>query len=356
MQNAGFTKLSLSMLGILAAALGALEVNCSSDSGTACSACGAAGAGGAGGEPQSSSGGGGTAGMGGGGGGGAPCVPTVEICGNGVDEDCNGSDAPVSACLVSHDLIVRYFLDDIPSGELADSGPEPRFPLAKVDPASELSSVDVPGHRGLAWSAVGGDARVSAGFPNTSSATSPNKMLFQGGQLTLEMAASVVNAGGIRGQVQPFPSRLLYVGTATGESGKLSLSASELGTDGARWLVFSMDISTQPMMVGAWSAPDAVLSKPSIVHLVLDAAATEGDSVSLYLNGELLVNQNVERPPSGYSFEWVQPMWYLVLGNKEAGGRSFEGSISYVAMYGKALSGAEIATNTALLQQSDDGG
>ncbi len=66
---------------------------------------------------------------------------------------------------------------------------------------------------GIRWMNLGGNARVEAAFPST--ATPPSKLLVSKAALTLETVVSVTAAA-----VEGVPSRILYLGTDTGEFGK----------------------------------------------------------------------------------------------------------------------------------------
>lgn len=284
---------------------------------------------------------------GGAGGGTSTCGPRGDGgCGGSVGVSCDGGASHVSECLVDDGLVARYFLDDFTNGELADSGPEPKLPLQAVDPDDVLTLGGGPGHLGLRWTALGLDARVNAGF--SSESTMPaSKMLLMNGELTIETVVSIRDAGS--GDAS---SRIVFVGTPTGEFGKFSLSAGPLDATGNRVLQFYVFLGTQAQIVGQWSVPSADLESACVLHLVLNTASSQ---VDLHVNGELLPNTILARPPSDYVFTWTDPLWYLVLGNTESGGHSLFGSIDYAALYSRALPPDAVKTNTALLKQSDDG-
>jgi hypothetical protein len=251
-----------------------------------------------------------------------------------------------SASLVNEGLVVRYFLDNFTNDQFADSGPAPSFPLQAVDVGQEFMVGGESGHKGLHWTAVGANARVRAQFSAEGSKPA-SKMLLAGGELTIEVVLSVLLAGDRNG-----PSRIVFVGTATGEIGKFSLSAGEPDATGKREMQFYLSVGADSLFAGQWFVPRANLEEGCVMHLVLAAASQQ---VDLYVNGELLPNSLSDRPPREYTFSWMDPTWYFVLGNREGGGRSFRGALDYAAMYRKALSPDEVKNNAALLTQYDDG-
>lgn len=279
----------------------------------------------------------------------------VEPCGQGgggsceaPPEGCAGPGSHISTCLVDDGLIARYFLDAYTAeGRLADSGPAPALSLDVVQGGGgdRLTLGGEPGRAGLHWSAVGGDARAEAAMP--SDATPPSKLLVSKAELTLEAVVSVEAAA-----VEGVSSRILYVGTSTGELGKYSLSAGDPDGMGNRELQFHIYIGSKTLFVGQWFIPIEELERPCVLHLVLNAA--EG-IVDLYVNGEVRTNRVSERPPADFVFTWMEPTWYLVLGNRRRGGRSLRGSIQYAAVYGKPLTAAQVKANAATLAKSDDG-
>lgn len=282
------------------------------------------------------------------GGGGAvePCGQTAGGCGEAPPEGCAGPGSHISTCLVDDGLIARYFLDGITSeGQLVDSGPEPALSLDVVRDGDKLTLGGEAGRMGLHWADVGGNARVEAAFP--SNATPPSKLLVSKAELTLEVVVSVEAAA-----VDGVSSRILYVGTATGELGKYSLSAGDPDEMGNRELQFHIYIGNRTLFVGQWFVPSKELERPCVLHLVLNAA--EG-VVDLYVNGDAQTNRVPDRPPADFVFTWMEPTWYLVLGNRRSGGRSLRGSIHYAAVYGKPLTAEQVKVNAATLAKSDDG-
>lgn len=275
-----------------------------------------------------------------------PCGQGGGGCGGAPPEGCAGPGSHISTCLIDDGLIARYFLDAYASdGKLVDSGPEPGLSLDVVREGEKLTLDGEAGRVGLRWSAIGGNARVEAAFPST--ATPPSKLLFSKAELTLETVVSVTDAA-----VEGVPSRILYVGTDTGEHGKYSLSAGDSDAMGNRELQFHVFVGSQAQFVGQWFIPPEEIERPCVLHLVLNAA--EG-VVDLYVNGDVRTNVMLDRPPADYVFTWAESTWYLVLGNRRSGGRSLRGSIQYAAVYGKPLTPEQVKANAATLAKSDDG-
>ncbi|WP_437600900.1 LamG-like jellyroll fold domain-containing protein [Sorangium sp. So ce590] len=275
-----------------------------------------------------------------------PCGQGGGGCGEAPPEGCAGPGSHSSTCLIDDGLIARYFLDAYTSdGQLVDSGPEPGLSLDVVRDGETLTLEGEAGRVGIRWSTLGGNARVEAAFSST--ATPPGKLLVSKAELTLEAVVSVTAAA-----VDGVPSRILYVGTGTGELGKYSLSAGDSDAMGNRELQFHVFVGSQAQFVGQWFIPSGEIERSCVLHLVLNAA--EG-VVDLYVNGDLRTNVMQARPPADYVFTWAEPTWYLVLGNRRSGGRAFRGSIQYAAVYGKPLTPAQVKANAATLAKSDDG-
>ncbi|HSN97142.1 MAG TPA: hypothetical protein VLS89_02555, partial [Candidatus Nanopelagicales bacterium] len=59
----------------------------------------------------------------------AEVLPSVETCGDWVDNDCNGVKDDVAGCLVDRGLVTRHFIDEATSGkapsQLYDAAPDP---------------------------------------------------------------------------------------------------------------------------------------------------------------------------------------------------------------------------------------
>lgn len=275
-----------------------------------------------------------------------PCGQGGGGCGGAPQEGCDGPGSHISTCLVDDGLLARYFLDAYGTdGKLVDSGPEPGLSLDVVSDGERLNLEGEAGRVGIRWMNLGGNARVEAAFPST--ATPPSKLLVSKAALTLETVVSVTAAA-----VEGVPSRILYLGTDTGEFGKYSLSAGDPDGMGNRELLFHIYANSQTLFVGQWFIPLEELERPCVLHLVLNAA--EG-VVDLYVNGDVRTNAILDRPPADYVFTWAEPTWYLVLGNTRKAGRSFRGSIQYAALYGKPLTPEQVKANAATLAKSDDG-
>ena len=230
-------------------------------------------------------------------------------------------------------MVVRYFIDEAMSGvaptQLTDVVTSPMHLNIAYD--ASLMFDDPGGHRALAWSAIEADGRASLPLLGSKLYTA-----LSGSEVaTIEAVVDIKAISAAR-------SRIVHVGGGN-EDGHLTLSA----TPGTVWLF--VDESTP---AGTWSV-DLTLLGRVVVHAVFDSQApTAADRATLYVNGQLATNvsSGIEQ---GYQLAPVTSD-YLVIGNREQGARSPEGTIHYAAIYERALTQAQATTNALALQASDD--
>ena len=287
----------------------------------------AAGGGGAGGV-GGASGVGGAGGMGGGGG----CGP-VEIPGNAIDDDCDGT-----ALVGGESAVVRYFINEDPAQnpvQIQDAV-QPPLPLTIINPPSPalLVAEDAQGHRGLRWTMIGTSARASAEIAGTKVATN----LDQKQVATIEVVAdlnTVVNG-----------TRFIFIGHDDGSAPIDDLSL--------RFVFDTLRLFVHDMAVGNWDI-NSTLAERVVLHIVLDTTEMVAeDRRKLYINGYLLPSEsNALAPAQGLTIDTSEST-HLSLGNSTLGSSSPEGMVHYAAVYAAVLSEAELQSNAALLLLDDD--
>jgi hypothetical protein len=108
--------------------------------------------------------------------------------------------------------------------------------------------------------------------------------------------------------------------------------------------------------VAEWSVDLLSLGRV-VAHIVLDTTlATATERVRLYVNGSDQGAPGVlSNPPLlNAETELIAPTDSYALGNRTIGGRSFQGTLYYCAMYSTALTPAEVQQNAAVLMMDDD--
>ncbi len=237
--------------------------------------------------------------------------------------------------LVNGGLIVRYFIDEVADGQqvqqLVDSAPNP-LPLNLNYDGSNLAFTEVGGNRGLHWSTAGSLARASVLVTDTKIQSA----LTDAGAVTIEVVVdvdSVVNT-----------ARISHIGQDT-DDGHFTLAWD--GTDAQYW-------QNGAYNTGRWNVSLNMMGRV-VVHLVMDILQEEmTQRTRLYVDGSLVTPNDAPMFP-GTNTPLLSPSGkHYVLGNWEAGGRSFQGTLYYAAMYGSALSQSEISQNAAELLVNDD--
>ena len=77
------------------------------------------------------------------------------------------------------------------------------------------------------------------------------------------------------------------------------------------------------------------------------------DRVRFYINGAFASPADESMIPLGLQLDDMSED-HFVLGNREIGGRAFEGTLFYAALYDRALGPAAVDHNAARLQANDD--
>lgn len=262
-------------------------------------------------------------------------LPGTETCGNGIDEDCNGSTAPTSDCLVNSNLIVRYYLDEAASGKTpthaVDSAPNPLDLPITYDGGSQLQYTNVASGRGLEW--ADDDNSGVAKIPVDP--TKVKAMLDGDQKATIELVARVDTATGNY-------NRLLAIGTG-------GTNRFTLGVYDDPEYNFEMNNA----VAGRWSANFSGMGR-AVLHLVVDTTkGNSADRVRFYVDGALQPSIGGTAPMQNATIALTTGM-SLCLGNRDSEGRSINGAIYYAALYERAFSGAEIDKNVEVLKMWDD--
>ncbi|MBK9266761.1 MAG: hypothetical protein IPM54_44120 [Polyangiaceae bacterium] len=263
-------------------------------------------------------------------------LPGNETCGNGIDEDCNGSTAPTSDCLVNSNLIVRYYLDEAASGKMpthaVDSAPNPlNLPITYVGGSNQLQYTNVASGRGLEW--ADDDNSGVAKIPVDP--TKVKAMLDGKQKATIELVARVDTATGNY-------NRLLAIGA--GGTNRFTLGVYDDP---------EYNFEMNNLVAGRWSANFSGMGR-AVLHLVVDT--THGNSanrVRFYVDGALQSSIGGTAPSQNATIALTTGM-SLCLGNRDSEGRSINGAIYYAALYERAFSTADIDKNVDVLKMWDD--
>lgn len=310
---------------------------------------------GAGGEVTTSGGGmGGAGGAGGAGGGvggaggsgGTPCVPEVnEICGNLVDDNCDGMTDDLNSCVLLDDagapLVVRYLLNTKDSTNVAnnetigDADTTAPLPLTAQTSGGSLKwANDGTGRRGIEWSMFSSNVGAwKAIDPVTVSEISGKQAV------TIEAVVHLTD-------VSPAASPLVWLGTGDNK-GALALFAETTAV-----LSLGLNLAEQ----GRWSV---TLTSRQVLHLVVDIVnPVPADRARFYRNGSreaALVQPTLD----GTETVMLPAGALLVLGNTRDAttmySRSMQGRLYYAAVYAGALPEDIIKSNALVLEDRDDG-
>ncbi len=254
-------------------------------------------------------------------------------------EDSTGSTSGQpcrgDSCLVDRGVLVRYYIDDGGPGELPlmlHDSIEPPLELSMTY-GPELQFIEEASGRGLDWSAPSLNSRASIPVDGSKIA-----IALQGSSTaTIEMVLRVTDT-------DPLGSRISHIGTEN-ERGRISLYAPTPGRIQFYWY--------GSVMLEEWDI-GATLFERRVVHAVLDTTAlAPEDRVRMFIDGQPVAPVMESPPEQGQGIDLAIGRHY-VLGNREIGGRSFQGAMFYAALYETALSVEDIQGNAAVLSISDD--
>jgi hypothetical protein len=240
-----------------------------------------------------------------------------------------------TACLFDDDLLVRYFLDEAelgvePIAEVLDAAPDP-LSLTLVTGTAGPTYTSTQCNWGLQWSAAEQDGVAATPVPGTKLEQLEGRTA-----ATIEVVATVQN-------VTDWHSRFMHIGAGI-EGGRFSLTATHLTTVSFRW---------HGETTFSWAVDDLSQHDRVVLHAVLNTdAADPAERLILYVNGQ-------PQPPPG----WVVNQGAAItlssnrrfaIGNRDTGGRSFEGTLFYVALYTRALTPGAVARHAQILGLDDD--
>ena len=260
--------------------------------------------------------------------------------GGGGSSSGEGGDLPVHpGVLVDEGLVARYYLDEAASGqdptEALDAAPDP-LPLALtyINEGTDTFMTyteDPNGNRGLTFATYGRDDRASVAIDGTKISTS----LHSSTTMTYEVVAEVLG-------VIPESSRLIHIGLDTDHT-----------------LSFETGVVTRlgfEVNDGGWTSVPSYLPAlgRAVFHSVFDSSQADPlDRVRIYVNGGRLPIIGDVAVEMDAAID-LGPGRHFVIGNREIGQRTIEGTIYYAAVYSDALSEAQVLQNVGLLLVDDD--
>jgi Concanavalin A-like lectin/glucanases superfamily len=246
--------------------------------------------------------------------------------GGGGAGGAGGPQAP----LADEGVVVRYFLDEQRGAVVVQDAIPPAVDLAVQNEGTSPSFGGPAGQRGASWESVDSAARIATPIAGTKLAT----MLQGSSTATIEAVLSISAIG--------TGTRLVHFGVNT-EGGRFSLRSENL-TQVQAWI--GNDPQTD------WTVDLA--SGRHVLHLVFDSNLEEGQRLRLFDDGELVPPKNLVDVDPMESLDLTAGGSAFHIGNRGPGGRSPEGTVHYVALYAVALTPAQIAANTQILQANDD--
>ena len=238
--------------------------------------------------------------------------------------------------LTDRGAIVRYFLDELPSGEpvgnALDALRTPALDLTPTLSASGPFYETKDGGRGLAWTALGSSGSVGGPV----GATKVAERLDGKQTFSVELLTDVVDASR--------DTHVLHLGPDDVLGGALAMILSNndvtLIRDGKGGLA-------------EWDT-SVVGRGPVLVTITYDSTRSDpSDRVALYMDGELGPRQQFSPQPADALL--VGPTGRIVIGNANRDPpRSIEGWIGYVALYDVELTPDEVKRNAHRILIDDD--
>ncbi len=240
--------------------------------------------------------------------------------------------SPPAACPMA--LVARYWMEEVASGQspaqLIDDQVSPLDLSITYDGANPTYIAPSTG-RGWSSATTTNNGRASILADSTKIQTA----LDGSTKASIELVVRV-DAASSSG------TRLIHIGSST-ESGHFTVEASPTKIE---FYLFGETIRGE--WNPAWDATRMAF------HLVYDSTQpTAADRVKLYKNGVLLSKTGGTDPPLNETIS-VPAGKYFVIGNREVGGRSLDGDITYAAVYDGALSASEISSQATALLANDD--
>jgi hypothetical protein len=252
----------------------------------------------------------------------------------------DGAPDVVSAGLVDRGLLVRYFLDEAASGQgatqLVDSAPDPA-PLALRYVGAEPRFFESDPGKGLQFDTIELDGGACAPLP-----AKILDALSTGTTGTIEVVANIM-AGSQQG------SRLMHIGAD-------SEWAFSIGYDTVNQRIDAGIVRTGALEGDLHYLYDLPATATSVLYFVVDLEHPEPlDRVQVFVDdARVALEQSTSNVPLDGDRLELRPDMFLCIGNREIGGRSPQGTISYGAMYSVALTAEERAANRARLEAWND--
>ncbi len=234
-------------------------------------------------------------------------------------------------------LIARYWMEEAASGQsptqLVDDQPG-QLNLPITYDTTRPSYIAPSTGRGWTSDTVSNNGRASVLVDGTKIQTT----LDGSTKASLEVVVRI-------DAVNSNTSRLIHIGDSS-ESGYFTLSTNPTN-------IF-FNLFGDGTLRGQWGAPWDGTRK--VFHLVYDSTqATAADRVKLYQDGVLQSKTGGTDPPLNETIS-VPNLKYFAIGNRELGGRSVDGDITYAAVYDGALSASDISSQATALLANDDSG
>jgi len=244
-----------------------------------------------------------------------------------------GTTGPDVPMLVDLGLLSRWYLDEASEGQdpvaaLDHHAPAVDLELRYSDASPSYAVLD--GNRGLQWLSQDRGGRAVVPIFGTKLETE----LTMATEVTFELVVAVT-------AVSDMYSRYLHIGSIMLPA-DLSIGSSRLDEVEVHW-------------GGIFRRYAANLDGGrQVIHVVIDT--TQDDPIQrlrAYLDGVELVHITDQAPAQGEGL-LLLPTSDLVLGNRTDGGRTFQGSLQYAAIYTAVLDEAQLENNAAVLMTNDD--
>jgi hypothetical protein len=213
---------------------------------------------------------------------------------------------------------------------LEDAASNP-LPLAMTYGA-ELTFAGPTNTRNLTWTQTGLDSRASVAVDSSKIASALQGSTTATVEVVLDIDAVTSNI-----------SRISHIGSET-ESGRLSLAADSV--DKLRFFF-------NTILAGEWDI-DLPTAGRVVVHVVIDTTLTTPAHRALMYADGIALNKSGGNDLTQNAAIDLSTGRHYVLGNREIGGRTFQGSLHYAAMYSAAFTNTEVTRNAKLLADNDD--
>jgi hypothetical protein len=248
--------------------------------------------------------------------------PQGQVCAE--DGFCNATG------LSDRELVARWFIDEAAAGiapvQLEDSAADPL--ALPVVYGTDASFTDRLGNRGLALRGQSEGSLASASIVGTKLSSA----LDESGQFTIELVVEV-------DRLVDDSATVFHVGSQDDTDLLIQCNRGDtlLEADGSRT---------------AW--PLALAGSRRVLHIVVDAPAPALlERVKLYSGGSRKSGGFGDMLTTGFDLSLASGA-AVSLANRPSGDDSFAGVVFYAAVYGAALTDAEVAAHARRLAASDD--